>query len=333
MDKYVDSITLKVTSGSGGHGSASFRREKYIPRGGPDGGDGGRGGDVIFKVNRSLTFLSHLYSRKEMLAKQGEDGRRRQRHGKDGSPIIIEIPSETILKDSLGHIIKKFSSGDEPFVFLKGGRGGRGNTHFASSVNRSPKYAEKGHPGKEVDIQLEVKIIADVGLVGQPNAGKSTFIATITRARPKIANYPFTTLSPHLGLLHLDITKKLIIADIPGVIEGAHQGKGLGIHFLKHIERTSFLFFIIDINNTPPFDTFEKLQYELKSFSSDLTKKEYAIGLSKTDTCEKDDIHQALMSFPEPLRKKIFPFSSLSNEGVENIKKHFYGVRNSQPTT
>ena len=330
MYKLIDSLTLRVASGDGAPGSISFRREKYIPKGGPDGGDGGKGGDIVFLVNKSLASLSHLYARKEIRAQRGKNGMGRQRHGQAGEPTIIEIPPGTILKDSLGHVIREFSSHEKPFIFLKGGLGGKGNIHFTSSSNRSPRYAQKGLPGEEVDIQLEMKLIADIGLVGLPNAGKSTFIASITNARPKIANYPFTTLTPNLGIWNLDITTQLVIADIPGIIEGAHQGHGLGIEFLKHIERTSFLFFLIDVNEENPYKIFKKLNYELASFSSKMTQKQYGIGLSKIDACSKDRIENVKKSFPTRLQKKIIPFSSLSKAGIDVIRKHCYQIKTNQ---
>ena len=330
MPKFVDSLALKVISGKGAPGSTSFRREKYVPRGGPDGGDGGRGGDIVFKVNRSLTSLSHLYSKKEIGAGRGENGMRRQRHGRDGDSVVIEVPPGTVLKDSLDNTIKEFNLLDAPFVFLKGGGGGKGNVHFASSSNQSPDYAGEGHPGEEVDIKLEMKLIADVGLVGLPNAGKSTFISVVTNARPKIAGYPFTTLTPHLGILNLDITINLVIADIPGIIEGAHEGRGLGIDFLKHIEKTSFIFFVIDINDKNPFDTFEKLTTELNSFSSTMTKKNFIIGLSKAETVGEEHIKKAIARFSASLKSKIIPFSSLSKKGIKEIKKNFYQIKSNR---
>ena len=327
MNKFIDSLDLRVASGAGAPGSVSFRREKYIPKGGPDGGDGGRGGDIVFQVKPSLISLSHLYSQKEIRAGRGENGMRRQRHGRDGDSVIIEVPPGTILKDSLGNIIKEFNKKDKPFVFLKGGKGGRGNVFFASATNQAPKHAGVGQFGEEADIKLEMKLIADIGLVGLPNVGKSTFLSVVTHAKPKIANYPFTTLTPHLGILKLDITTDLVIADVPGLIEGAHQGRGLGIDFLKHIERTSFLFFVIDINDEVPVHTFEKLNQELKSFSPIMSQKGFIIGLSKVETVNEKDIKEKVVQFSPSLQKKVIPFSSLAKQGIGEIKKQFYQVK------
>ena len=326
IQKFIDYLVLNLESGNGASGSVSFRREKYIPRGGPDGGDGGRGGDIVFKIKKNLSNLSHLYSKKKISAEHGKPGRGRKKHGKDGEDTIIYVPLGTQIKDANHKLIKDMTVASDTFILLKGGKGGKGNIHFASSTNQTPDYAQSGLPGKRADIILEVKLIADIGLVGLPNAGKSTLIATITNAKPKIANYPFTTLTPNLGIYRLDIENNLIIADIPGIIEGASDGTGLGIEFLKHIERTSSLFFIIAISSDNPYLEFQILKKELKKHSYKLLKKNFFIGLSKVDSISADQIDKKKNLFPLELQNKLIVFSSLEQIGLEEIKKMAYQV-------
>ena len=320
MYDFIDVLSLKVISGNGAPGAVSFRREKYIPKGGPDGGDGGKGGDILFRVDRSLTSLFHLYSKKVIQAKDGGRGSGRKKHGRNAEPTIIPVPPGTVIKDSQGKMIRDLKTNGEEFLLLKGGGGGKGNWHFATPVRKSPRYAQPGLSGEAAVIQLEIKLIADIGLVGFPNAGKSTFMATVTQAKPKIADYPFTTLTPHLGMLELDLATRIIVADIPGIIEGAHRGRGIGIDFLRHIERSFALFFILDINDKHPYPTYQKLQFELNMFSHKMSKKNFLIGLSKVDTYPSDRVEQALRQFPIPLRHRVIPFSSLSGEGIPRIK-------------
>ena len=326
MSKLIDALKLTLVSGDGAPGSVSFRREKYIPRGGPNGGDGGKGGDVVIRVNAQLNSLAHLYHHKIMKAKNGRQGEGRKRHGKDGEDLILEVPRGTQLKDNAGRLIKDFLKADERFLFLRGGLGGKGNCHFSTSVNQAPTYAQQGLAGQSVDIELELKFIADLGLVGFPNAGKSTFIAALTHARPKIASYPFTTLSPNLGTYQLDIESSLIIADIPGLIEGAHRGAGLGCDFLRHIEHTSHLFFLIDCHSNEPYADFQKLKRELEQHDASLLEKEYRIGLSKMDSLPKDKLPEKLAAFPPHLRKRVHAFSSISRQGLEAIRSFCYQI-------
>lgn len=260
MEKFIDTHTLEIASGDGAAGCVSFRREKYIPFGGPAGGDGGCGGNIIFTADKSISSLAHLYTHRLISAENGQPGRGRGCFGKNGSDKHIKVPVGTLIKDLNGLIIHDFTRDEETFIMLKGGKGGKGNMHFATSVKQSPRYAQKGLPGTRVTIQLEIKLIADIGLVGLPNAGKSTLISTLTNARPKIADYPFTTLKAGLGIFRIDETNSLIIADIPGIIEGAHKGAGLGLEFLRHIERTKYIFYVIDSSSVNPFESFKILK-------------------------------------------------------------------------
>jgi GTP-binding protein len=302
----------------------------FAPFGGPNGGDGGRGGDIVLKVNRQLSSFAHLYGKKELVADDGEKGSGNQCTGSDGEDVLIEIPLGTVLKDSKGKPIRDFTVDGEEFVFLRGGIGGQGNQHFATSVNQAPRYAQKGLPGQEAMVIFELKLIADIGLVGFPNAGKSTFIASVTNARPKIGPYPFTTLTPGLGIYKLDELQSLVIADIPGIIEGAHEGKGLGHEFLRHIERTRFLFFLIDSSSASPYQDYLVLMNELRSHSKTLAQKPFAIGISKMDLHPAEDVpilmEHVTIEFPEELKSKLLFFSSLSRSGIDEFRKLAYGV-------
>lgn len=326
--KFVDRINLTFASGHGGPGAVSFRREMFVPHGGPDGGDGGRGGDVIFVSNKSLSSFAHLYRLREIKAKNGEHGSGNQKHGKDGADVTIQVPVGTQLKDSADRILHDFTTDNETFLFLKGGLGGRGNARFASSTNQAPRYAQKGLPGNTVETILEMKLIADIGLVGFPNAGKSTFISAVTNARPKVAAYPFTTLTPHLGIFQLDELKSIVIADIPGIIEGAHEGKGLGLEFLRHIERTRFLFFLVDCTTEDPRAQFNILRHELESHSESLAQKNFAIGISKIDLLAdpEERIAEIRGLFKGELESKLIFFSSIARLGLDQIRKLCYQV-------
>jgi GTP-binding protein len=290
MEKFADEALIEISSGSGGNGCVAFRREKYVPRGGPSGGDGGRGGDVIFEVRRNLRTLAHLLYKHSFKAENGRDGEGRQRNGKNGEAIIIPLPPGTVLKDpDTGKTIKDFGSAEGSFVFLKGGTGGWGNVRFKSSINQAPRRALPGKPGEYRKIKAELRIMADIGLVGFPNAGKSSLLDAFTNARPKIAPYPFTTKIPNLGVLTLGPSRSgldnrdIIIADIPGLIEGASDGAGLGIRFLKHISRAAALLFLIDLSDPAYPEAFDTLYKELESFSPDLVRKKRLICGSKLD--------------------------------------------------
>ena len=301
MIQFADEANIKVISGKGGNVCISFRREKYIPNGGPNGGDGGRGGNVIFCVKRNLRTLSHLRYHPIFKAKNGGDGQGWNRYGKDGDDVIIPVPPGTTIRDAqTGELIHDFTteSENEEFLFLEGGKGGWGNVHFKSSTNQAPRYAHPGKPGVERDLKVELSIMADVGLVGFPNAGKSSLLDLFTNARPKIAPYPFTTKVPNLGVLHVDQDTDLIIADIPGIIEGASEGAGLGIRFLKHISRTAGLLFMIDCSDDSCLTAYKSLLKELESFGGGLLEKPRIV------LCNKIDIEGAAER-AEEVRRKI----------------------------
>jgi GTP-binding protein len=283
MEKFADEAFIEVSSGSGGNGCVAFRREKYVPRGGPAGGDGGRGGDVVFVVRRNLRTLAHLRYKQFFKAENGRDGEGSGRYGRNGEDVVIPLPPGSVLKDGdTGAVVRDFGRQEEDFCFLKGGNGGWGNIHFKSSVNQAPRKALPGKPGKQVRLRVELQLLADIGFVGFPNAGKSSLLDRFTNARPKIAPYPFTTKIPNLGVLTLD-DRDIILADIPGLIEGASQGLGLGIRFLKHISRTAALAFLIDLSEDTYINAFDVLYRELETFSAELTKKPRLIIGTKLD--------------------------------------------------
>lgn len=311
--RYIDFVTLYIRSGRGGNGSMSFRREKYIPLGGPDGGDGGKGGDIIFRVNRNIFTLNHLRYTHHLFAEDGGGGQRQKMHGKDGENVVIEVPPGTVVMDLEKNEILELMEGD--YTYLEGGRGGRGNVHFKSSVNRTPQGAEKGRPGKEEQIILELRLIADVGLVGMPNAGKSTFLKTVTNANPKIADYPFTTLEPNLGILS-DGVNIVRIADIPGIIEGAAQGRGLGNRFLKHISRVRLLLFMVDISSEDPLEVYKTLTEELSGYDKKLLRKKRILVFNKTDLVSGKRLEEiSRIKFDVPV-----VFTSLINGDKGNVE-------------
>ncbi|HPO03417.1 MAG TPA: GTPase ObgE, partial [Treponemataceae bacterium] len=279
MVKFADEALIEVSSGKGGNGCIAFRREKYIPHGGPSGGDGGRGGDLIFEVRRNLRTLVHLRHRQKFKGKTGGDGQGKKCHGKDGEDCVIFLPPGTLIRDAeTGELIHDFGLEDSGrFVFLKGGNGGWGNVHFKGSTNQAPRTALPGQPGESRLVKVELNIIADIGFVGFPNAGKSSLLDFFTNARPKIAPYPFTTKIPNLGVLRVDEEQDIILADIPGIIEGASDGLGLGFRFLKHISRSAGLAFLIDLDSEDYLDSYEKLTAELENFSEELVSKDRVI--------------------------------------------------------
>ncbi len=279
---FLDETVIEVSSGHGGAGAVSFRREKYVPRGGPDGGDGGRGGDVVFKVQRNLKTLAHLAGRGEFRAEDGHNGEKRKRHGKDGAPVEILVPPGTSVRDAeTGSLIKDLEEG-EPWTFLRGGKGGKGNSRFTSSTNQAPRYAQPGLPGESVRVRIELSLIADVGLLGLPNAGKSTLISALTRAHPKTASYPFTTTIPHLGVLKYGFDE-LVLADIPGIIEGASKGAGLGHRFLKHVSRTTVIAYLIDLSSEYPARDFDTVENELRLYDERLAGRRRIVVGTKND--------------------------------------------------
>ncbi len=282
--KFVDLARIHVKAGDGGVGCVSFRREKYVPKGGPNGGDGGRGGDIILRANKQLSTLLDFQYQRTYKAPRGEHGLGSNKTGKNGSPILLHVPVGTIIRDvDADEVIGDLVHDGQELVVASGGKGGRGNAAFATATNQAPRTYEHGTPGEQREIELELKLLADVGLIGLPNAGKSTLISVISAARPKIADYPFTTLVPNLGIVRVDDGKSLVVADIPGLIEGAHLGKGLGIQFLRHIERTRVLVFLIEATSEDPEDDYQVLLGELKSFNKDLLQKPRLVAVTKSD--------------------------------------------------
>ncbi len=316
MQHFIDEVIIKVASGKGGPGCASFRREKFVPYGGPNGGDGGDGGNVVFRVKQNLRTLYNLYLKKEFKAKNGHPGMGQQKNGKKGEDVIIEVPPGTIISYfETGEIIKDFKKNDPDFIFLKGGKGGKGNVHFKSSTNQAPRYAQPGLEGEEAILKVELKLIADVGLVGFPNAGKSTLLSVVSDARPKIANYPFTTLIPNLGVFTVE-DESFVMADIPGIIEGASHGAGLGIEFLKHIERTKLLLFLINLEDENYLEQYEKLKIELGNFSKTLLEKPYIIVAAKMDI---EEAEIKLKELKKKIKQEIFPISSITRFNIDKL--------------
>ncbi len=315
---FVDYVKIFCRSGKGGAGSAHLRREKYIPKGGPDGGDGGRGGHIILKGNRQLWTLLHLKYKKHIIAGKGGNGAGALKKGSDGSDEIIEVPLGTLVKDAeTGNSLVEIMEHDEEVILLSGGRGGQGNDHFKSSTNQTPMYAQPGEPALEGWFVMELKVLADVGLVGFPNAGKSTLLSRISAARPKIADYAFTTLTPQLGIVSYYDDKSFIMADIPGIIEGAHQGKGLGLRFLRHIERNSMLLFIVPSDSDDIKKEYQVLLGELEKYNPEMLDKERVLGISKSDFLDdelKEEISKDLPDIP------YCYFSSISGEGLARLK-------------
>ena len=300
---FIDSVELTVASGKGGQGAVSFRREKFVPKGGPDGGDGGKGGDVYFLVDKNTHTLSHFKGKRILKAKNGRPGEGRNRHGKKGEDLVLVVPPGTQVYDAdTGELLLDLVEDGQKVLFLEGGKGGKGNWHFKTPSNQRPTYAQPGLPGKERRIRLELKLIADVGLVGFPNVGKSTLISTLSNARPEIANYEFTTLTPKLGVVRVSEFESFVMADIPGIIGGASEGKGLGLRFLKHIERTKSLLFMIDLASfREPLMQFKTLKKELESFSSELAKRNFAIALTKIDALSLEEANEKIDRFIEGL--------------------------------
>lgn len=319
---FTDYTKIIIKSGNGGNGAISFRREKYVAAGGPDGGDGGKGGDVYFVVDKDKNTLIDFRYNKKYKATDGENGSGAKCSGKAGKNIYIKVPIGTILKDNeTGKIIADLSNPGQEELVLKGGRGGRGNQHFATSTRQVPRFAEDGEPGQEKEIVLELKLLADVGLLGFPNVGKSTFLSTVTSARPKIANYQFTTLEPNLGVVKAKDGSSFVIADIPGIIEGASQGIGLGIQFLRHVERTRLLLHLIDVSGEEgrsPVDDYRIINEELKKYSEKLAKRKQIIVATKCDVANEELLNQ-LEKLAEKNNMDFFKISSVTGEGVEKL--------------
>lgn len=317
---FIDVMKIQLKAGRGGDGAVSFRREKYVPKGGPDGGDGGNGGSIILRTNPQLTTLADYAYKRHYKAPSGAGGMGSRKFGKKGQDIILPVPPGTVIKNAITKqiIVDLVDTGQE-FIIAKGGRGGRGNVHFATSTNRTPRRAEHGTKGEETTIVLEVKLIADIGLVGEPNAGKSTLLSTISKARPEIANYPFTTLRPFLGIVSWKLDKSFVVADLPGLIAGAHEGKGLGHQFLRHIERTRILAFVIDASEGKIKERLKMLQNELYNYAEVFLERPAVLILSKKDI------------WPEKLKKKDLPsnipileISSATRVGLDELKAAFW---------
>ena len=316
---FIDQIRINCRSGKGGAGSRHLRREKYMPKGGPDGGDGGRGGNIVLRGNEHLWTLLHLRYTKHVLAGEGESGGSNQRSGRAGADVVVEVPLGTIVRDAetneqMGEVLKH----DEEFVLLQGGRGGLGNQHFHSSTFQTPRFAQPGEPGIEKWVVMELKVLADVGLVGFPNAGKSTLLASISAARPKVADYPFTTLVPNVGVVPYRDDRSFVMADIPGIIEGAHEGKGLGLRFLRHIERNSALLFMVPADTNDIAKEFAILLNELEQYSPELLHKERILAVSKCDLLDEE----LKVAIRKELPKNVdaVMISAVSGEGLNELK-------------
>jgi len=329
---FVDKVTVKVQAGNGGNGIVSFRHEKFVEKGGPDGGDGGNGGDVVFKASNNQDTLATFRYKKLLKAENGENGSKRRKHGKSGEDTIIEVPSGTLVTNVDGEILADLVNNGESAVVAMGGKGGFGNAHFTSSTRQAPRIAEKGEQGDRLEIILELKLIADIGLIGLPNAGKSTLLAQCSNARPEIADYPFTTLKPNLGVVDLNENTSLLIADIPGLIEGASQGKGLGDEFLRHIERTSILIHVIDIYNEDIAKVYQVITNELARFSDTLAVKPQIIALNKAEGLDEELKQHQLNQLKKVLPKTVKPLfiSAVSGLGVKELLKTAFNLVQSE---
>lgn len=322
--RFIDEVKITIASGHGGNGCVSFHRAKYIPKGGPDGGDGGDGGNVYIRADEGINTLVNFRGRRTYKAEAGQAGAGRQMNGRYGEDIVIEVPVGTIVRSAeTGEILADLTHHDEKILLAKGGRGGLGNLNFKSSTNQAPRYAQEGEEGQEIEVELELKLLADIALVGLPNAGKSTLISSISAAKPKVADYPFTTLEPNLGVVTLG-DNSFVVADIPGLIEDAADGKGLGIKFLKHIDRTSALVHLVDISwcleEFEALESYITVRNELEKYSPEMLQKREIICLTKIDAMSEEEIEQYQKFFEEQLDKKVMPISSVSGKNIEPLK-------------
>jgi GTPase len=327
---FIDNVEIYVKAGDGGSGLVAFRREKYVPKGGPAGGDGGDGGNVIFQAHHNLlTLLDFRYKRK-LLAGDGDNGGTSLKDGKSGEDILIKVPVGTVVKDAeTGQVLFDLNEDGKTVIVAKGGKGGKGNSKFATATNQTPRYAEPGRPGEEKSLALELKLIADVGLVGFPNAGKSTLISVISAAKPKIADYPFTTLEPNLGIVKYKDFQSFVVADIPGIIEGAHEGKGLGLKFLRHIERTRILLFLIDITSENYKKDYKTLLNELARYSETLANKKIIVALSKADLADDDLLKKAKKAKIRNYEGSLLVISSATKFGLSELLDYLWMQLNS----
>jgi len=323
VDNFVDYVKLTVISGKGGKGSSHLRREKYIPKGGPDGGDGGDGGNIVLRGNANLWTLQSFRFKKHFKAGNGGDGGGSRKSGNNGEDVIIDVPLGTVIKDTENQeVIVEVNEENNDFILLKGGKGGKGNFHFKSPTNQTPRYSQSGLLGQELNITLELKLLADVGLVGFPNVGKSTLLSVLSEAKPKIADYEFTTLKPNLGIVTMSDYRSFVMADIPGIIEGASEGKGLGHHFLRHIERNSILLFLIPIDTKDYKEDFEVLFKELKKYNLELADKDCIIAFTKSDLMDDELLNELKLILKNEF--KMIPFyiiSSVNNHGINELKE------------
>lgn len=320
---FIDKAKIFIKGGKGGNGAISFRREKYIAAGGPDGGDGGRGGNVIFRVELGMTTLMDFKYKRKYAAQNGEDGQRRRRKGKSGDDIIIKVPQGTVVRDArTNRIIADVSTPDKDYILARGGNGGWGNDHFATAVRQTPNFAKNGQPGEEREIFLELKLLADAGLVGFPNVGKSTILARTTKADPKIANYHFTTLQPNLGVVDLGEHRSFVLADIPGIIEGASEGVGLGHEFLRHIERTRILIHVVDVSSVEgrdPVEDFDIINSELSKYDMALEERPQIVAANKTDIIQDEDAYNRFLEEMSARGVEVFPVSAATGKGVNEL--------------
>ncbi len=333
---FIDSAKIYVRAGNGGAGMVSFRREKYIPNGGPDGGDGGKGGDIIFKAVGNSTTLQDFRFKHRFIAEDGEGGGRKKRFGKDGEDLIIRVPVGTVIRDQeSGDVLADFKEADEEVILARGGRGGYGNTRFANSVRQAPNFAKAGKPGDEFNLHIELKLIADVGLLGLPNVGKSTLLSIISAAKPKIADYHFTTLEPVLGIISR-FDQSYVVADIPGLIEGAAEGQGLGHDFLRHIERTRLLIHVVDVSGSEgrdPIEDFDMINRELENYDARLIDRPQIVAASKVDQTEDEDLERFRLAMIERGHDKIFPISAPIHIGIDALLDELFSQLDQLPPT
>jgi GTP-binding protein len=327
---FVDYIKVHIASGKGGQGSTHLRREKFVPKGGPDGGDGGRGGHIIFQGNKNLWTLFHLKFKRHFSAGHGGSGGKQTSTGADGEDIIVDVPLGTVIKDTeTGAVLKEITEDQEKFIAAKGGKGGMGNAHFKSATNQTPRYAQTGLPGEEKNLTLEMKILADVGLVGFPNAGKSTLLSVLSAAKPKIADYPFTTLKPNLGIVGYRDYQSFVMADIPGIIEGAAEGKGLGHYFLRHIERNSILLFLIPADADDLRKEYDILVDELRRYNPELLDKHSIVAISKADLLDQELKAEMTQILDESFGEIPYMFiSSVAQQGLDALKDVLWSALN-----
>lgn len=323
---FIDKAKVKVSAGDGGNGIVNFRHEKFVDRGGPDGGDGGNGGNIVMQASRNQSTLSSFRYHKEISAEHGKPGDKQKKHGKSGKDKIIQVPVGTVVSTEDGKILADFVEDQQEIIIAHGGKGGFGNAHFVSSRRQAPRVAEKGESGDQMELLLELKIIADVGIIGLPNAGKSTLLSSLSNARPEIANYAFTTLTPNLGVVDLDASNSLLLADVPGLIEGAHTGKGLGVEFLRHVERTGVLIHMIDVYQDDVVVAYKTIQNELKSYAVDLTTKPQAVVLNKIDGMDLKELTKKVSALKKVIPKGTKQYAISANSG-DGVKPMLYEIK------